>query len=88
MVNVALFVRLEVKPGKEKDVESFLRGGLQLVQQEPATTAWFAIKTWAIYIRHIRCLPQRVRSAGAPFRPGCRRFDGQGLRTLFEPAGN
>ena len=44
MVNVALFVRLEVKPGKEKDVESFLRGGLQLVQQEPATTAWFAIR--------------------------------------------
>jgi quinol monooxygenase YgiN len=44
MVNVALFVRLEAKPGKEKDVESFLRGGLQLVQQEPATTAWFAIK--------------------------------------------
>jgi len=44
MVNVALFVRLEAKPGKEKDVESFLRGGLQLVQQEKATTAWFALR--------------------------------------------
>src|SRR5512143_2399292 len=44
MVNVALFVRLEAKPGKEKDVEDFLRGGLQIVQQEPATTAWFAIR--------------------------------------------
>ena len=44
MVNVALFVRLEAKPGKERDVESFLRGGLQLVQQEPATAVWFAIK--------------------------------------------
>lgn len=44
MVNVALFVRLEAKPGKEADVESFLRGGLAIVQEEPATTAWFAIR--------------------------------------------
>ncbi len=44
MVKVALFVRLEAKPGKEADVESFLRGGLAVVQQEPATTAWFAIR--------------------------------------------
>ena len=44
MVKMALFVRLEAKPGKEKDVEDFLRSGLPLVQQEPATTAWFAIR--------------------------------------------
>lgn len=44
MVNVALLVRIEAKPGKEADVESFLRGGLSLVQEEPATTAWFAIR--------------------------------------------
>jgi len=44
MVNVALYVRLEAKPGKEKDVEAFLKGGLAVVQAEPATTAWFAIR--------------------------------------------
>lgn len=44
MVKVALLVRLEAKPGKEKDVEEFLRGGLPLVMQEPATTAWFGIR--------------------------------------------
>ena len=44
MVNVALFVRLEAKPGKEKEVESFLLSGLPLVQEEPATTAWFGIR--------------------------------------------
>ena len=43
-VSVALWVRLEAKPGKEKDVENFLKGGLALVQQEPETTAWFAIR--------------------------------------------
>lgn len=44
MVRVALFVRLEAKPGKEKDVEQFLVSGLPLVLQEPATTAWFGLR--------------------------------------------
>ena len=44
MVNVALYVRLDAKPGKENDVENFLRGGLAIVEQEPATIAWFAIR--------------------------------------------
>ena len=44
MVTVGLLVRLEAKPGKEADVEQFIRGGLPLVQDEPATTAWFGIR--------------------------------------------
>lgn len=44
MVRVALLVRLEAKPGKEVDVENFLKGGLSIVLEEPATTAWFAIR--------------------------------------------
>ena len=44
MVKVALFVRLEAKPGKEKEVESFLLDGLPIVEEEPATTAWFGIR--------------------------------------------
>lgn len=44
MVKVALFVRLEAKLGKEKEVENFLLGGLPIVQEEPATTAWFGIR--------------------------------------------
>lgn len=43
-VKVALYVRLEAKPGQEAEVEKFLRGGLALVEQEPATIAWFAIR--------------------------------------------
>jgi quinol monooxygenase YgiN len=43
-VNVALFVRLEAKPGKESEVETFLQGGLSIVQEEPLTIAWFAIR--------------------------------------------
>ena len=47
MARVALFVRLEAKPGKELAVEEFLRGGLALVQQERATTTWYALKLGA-----------------------------------------
>jgi len=44
MVKTALFVHLEAKPGKEVEVENFLKEGLAVVQQEPATTAWFALR--------------------------------------------
>jgi quinol monooxygenase YgiN len=44
MVSVALLVRLEAKPGKQTEVAKFLQDGLAIVQAEPATTAWFAIK--------------------------------------------
>jgi quinol monooxygenase YgiN len=44
MVKVALFVRLEAKQGKEAEVESFLKGGLDIVQGEPATTTWYALR--------------------------------------------
>src|SRR5437870_10091223 len=44
MVKLALFVRLEAKPGKEADVENFLRSGLAIVQDEPATIAWFGVR--------------------------------------------
>jgi quinol monooxygenase YgiN len=45
MLKVGLLVRLEAKPGKEKEVENFLRAGLELVQEESATTVWFAVRT-------------------------------------------
>ncbi|MDQ3458197.1 MAG: antibiotic biosynthesis monooxygenase [Deinococcota bacterium] len=43
-VKVGLLVRLEAKPGREADVERFLEGGLALVNEEPATTTWYAIR--------------------------------------------
>lgn len=44
MVTTALLVRLEAKPGKEAEVQRFLEEALPLARQEPATTAWFAIR--------------------------------------------
>jgi quinol monooxygenase YgiN len=44
MVSVALYVKLQAKSGREQDVANFLRGGLAIVEDEPGTIAWFAIK--------------------------------------------
>jgi quinol monooxygenase YgiN len=44
MVNLGLLVRLEAKPGKDGDVEEFLKSALPLVRKEPATTAWWAVR--------------------------------------------
>jgi quinol monooxygenase YgiN len=44
MVRVGLFVRIEAFPGREQDVENLLTAGLPLVQAEPATAAWFALR--------------------------------------------
>ena len=43
-VTKGLLVRIEANPGREADVEEFLNSGLELVLEEPDTTAWFAIQ--------------------------------------------
>jgi len=53
MLKVALFARLEAKPGKEEEVAAFLNQGLQLANQETTTPLWFALRlgpsTFAIF---------------------------------------
>ena len=44
MQNVALWVQLEAKKGKEAEVEKFLRDGLPIVNNEPGTITWYALK--------------------------------------------
>jgi quinol monooxygenase YgiN len=44
MVKVALLVRLQAKPGREADVESFLEKGLALANQESTTPVWLALR--------------------------------------------
>ena len=52
-MKLALFARLEAKPGKEKEVAEFLLHGLALANQESATLLWFALRlgptTFAIF---------------------------------------
>ena len=47
MITTGLIVRLVSKPGREDDVEAFLRDALPLVDDEPQTVAWLAVRTGA-----------------------------------------
>jgi quinol monooxygenase YgiN len=44
MSKVALYVPLEAKPGKEKELGDFLKSAVPLVNAEPGTVSWFAIQ--------------------------------------------
>jgi len=44
MITKALFVRLDVKHKRDKETEAFLSSAIPLVQQEPGTNAWFAVR--------------------------------------------
>jgi quinol monooxygenase YgiN len=44
MSKFALYVPLEAKPGKEKEVADFLRSAVPLVNAEVGTISWFAVQ--------------------------------------------
>ena len=53
MTQHALYVQLEARPGKEQEVANFLADVRPMVDDEPGTTAWFALqmgpRTFAIF---------------------------------------
>lgn len=67
-VKKALFVRLEAKPGKERDVEAFLNENLPLLEREPGTMAWFAIRmgplTYGIFDAFLDDVDREAHLAG------------------------
>ena len=44
MVTVGLLIRLEAKPGREADVVQFLEGVMPVIEAEPGTAAFFALR--------------------------------------------
>ena len=43
MAKYALYVSLKAKPGKEKDVEAFLKQGAEMAKNEPGTAHWYGL---------------------------------------------
>ena len=52
-LRLGLYVRLEAKPGQEAAVAEFLKSALPVVEREPATLTWYAMRmgptTFGIY---------------------------------------
>jgi len=44
MGKLAIWAQLEAKPGKEKEVEEFLKSAQPLAEREKGTISWYAIK--------------------------------------------
>ena len=44
MVKLALYASLQAKPGKEAELEAFLKQGAELARKESATVTWYALK--------------------------------------------
>jgi len=44
MAKYALYVPLKSKPGKEADLEAFLKQGAEMAKKERGTIAWFAFR--------------------------------------------
>ncbi len=44
MAKYALYVSLKAKPGKEKDVEAFLKQGAEMSKKETGTVNWYGLK--------------------------------------------
>ena len=44
MDKFAIWAQMEAKPGKEKEVEEFLKSALPMAQAETGTTTWYAVK--------------------------------------------
>lgn len=53
MDKLAIWAKVEAKPGKENEVEAFLKSAQPLAVQENGTTTWYAVKlgpsTFAIF---------------------------------------
>jgi quinol monooxygenase YgiN len=43
MAKFALYVSLKAKPGKEKDVEAFLKQGAEMAKSETQTVNWYGL---------------------------------------------
>jgi quinol monooxygenase YgiN len=44
MAKYALYVSLKAKPGKEAEVEAFLKLGVEMARAEAGTVTWYGIK--------------------------------------------
>ena len=90
MSKFALYVPLEAKPGKEKQVADFLRSAVPLVNAEVGTISWFAIQMWPSSFAIFDTFDTGSRARCSSQRRGGSGFDGKGAgrRSICQSAGN
>lgn len=59
-VTVALATRLQAKPGKQQEAANLLSSGLGIVEDEPGTTTWFAVRFGLLEFGLFAAFPDEV----------------------------
>ena len=73
MDRFALLALLEAKPGKEKEVEEFLKSAQPMAAQEPGTSTWYAVKLGPARFGIFDTFRDEAGPRGSPFRSRLRR---------------
>ena len=85
MVTTGLIVRLEAQPGKEQELAAFLTGALPLVEDEPQTVAWFAVKTGELSYAIVDFFPNEEGRQAHLDGPVAAALSEQGPKLLARP---
>ncbi len=87
MSRVAIWAQLEAKPGKEKEVEAFLKSAQPLAEHEAGTLSWYAIKMGPGKYGHLRYVCRRKWTQRPPQRRDCQGALRQSQGSFFQTAG-
>jgi quinol monooxygenase YgiN len=60
MVTTALIVRLEARAGREAELAAFLQDALPLVEEEPETVAWLAVRASDVSFAIVDAFPDEA----------------------------
>ncbi len=85
MVTKGIIVRLKAKSGQEETVAGFLRDAIPLVQQEPQTIAWFAVRIAASSFAIVDVFPDEAGRLAHLDGAVAAALEEKGLELLAEP---
>ena len=88
MYKVALFARLEAKPGKENEVAKFLEAGLAMAKARAHDAPLVRFTVGPDNVRRIRRVCRRKRTSNAFARPDRQGAHGQGARVVCQGSGH
>ena len=86
MSRVAIWAQLEAKPGKEKEVEEFLKSAQPLAEREPGTLSWYAIKMGPSTYGIFDTFADENGTQRPPERRNCQSALRQSQRPFFQTA--
>ena len=77
MAKLAIWVVVDSKPGKEREVEEFLKSAQRLAEKEAVTLTWYARENSPFEVRYFRHVCYREWPRSSPDRRNRQGADGE-----------